>query len=236
MKILQFPIQKAVSIAVLSAAMIALSAPVRAQTSLTPELQTEAEQACIESARVKGFELDEVVSVAPADGDTVQVVLNLLREGQLYKLTCGYSTADRSAVVGEDAPGNAGAADTSTTAPSTTQTYQSFNPWLGLLIPLIGLPLLLLWARGRRSDEYVRYTSGDYDRVIYGERSEAIVRSNDELVNVYSGPGSTYRVTDTLRHGQRIVLSGRYDSDWLELEKGGWVPARYIETATRYAR
>lgn len=225
-----------ISIAVLAATMISLGAPARAQSSLTPELQTQAEQACIESAQTRGFELDEVVSVAPTDGDTVQVVLNLLRNGQLYKLTCGYSTADRSATVGEEAPGNAGAADTSTTAPSTTQTYQSFNPWLGLLIPLIGLPLLLLWAKGRRSDEYNRYANGDYDRVVYGERSEAIVRSNDELVNVYSGPGSTYRVTDTLRQGQRIILSGRYDSDWLELENGGWVPARYVETATRYVR
>jgi hypothetical protein len=41
-------------------------------------------------------------------------------------------------------------------------------------------------------------------------------------------------VTGNLRNGQRIVLSGRYDNDWVELENGGWVPVRFVETATRY--
>ena len=234
MKTLKPSIKVSMTAAILSATMLSLVAPTHAQLSLTPELQTRAEQTCIDSARTKGFELDQVVSVAPTDADTVQVVLNLTREGQLYKLTCNYSASNNSATVGDDV-NNAGAADTSTTAASATQTYTPWiNSWWGLLIPLIGLPLLLWWARGRRSDEYDRYTRGDSDRIAYRGRSEGIVRSIDDAISIYAGPSNTHSITGSLRNGQRVALSGRYDSDWVELEDGGWIAARHLETNPRY--
>lgn len=66
--------------------------------------------------------------------------------------------------------------------------------------------------------------------------TEGVIRTNGELLDVYSGPGTSYRVVSNLRNGQRVVLTGRQDNSWVELENIGWVPAQYIEADTRYVR
>ncbi|WNZ22476.1 SH3 domain-containing protein [Leptolyngbya sp. NK1-12] len=211
------------ALVVASAALVLSVSPGYAQ-SVSPELETRARDACTQKAQADGFTVQDVVSVAAADADTVNVVLNLNRDGQLYKLTCGYSASQNSAIVGDSA---------GTTA---TRTYQPWlNPWLLTLLPLlVGLPLLLAWTKGRSSDEYLRYTGVKNTRVHYGERSEAIVKTDGSMLDIYSGPASSYRVTGNLRNGQRVLLSGRYENSWVELADGGWIPAQYLETHPRF--
>lgn len=209
------------ALALVSTVLIAVASPVQAQT-VSAELETRAQEACIQKAQADGFTLQDVVSVTAADADTVNVVLNLNRDGQLFKLTCGYSASQGSATVGNDV-------GTTTVA----QTYQPWlNPWLGTLLPLIvGLPLLWAWTRGRGNTSYV---GRETVAARHGEHSEAIVRTNGERLDIHSGPASTHRVTGNLRSGQRVVLSGRYDNNWVELAEGGWVPSEYLDTNPRY--
>jgi hypothetical protein len=209
------------ALAIASTVLVVVATPIQAQT-VTAELETRAREACIQKAEADGFTLQDVVSVAPVDADTVNVVLNLNRDGQLFKLTCGFSASRGVATVGDDV---------GTTA--AVRTYQPWlNPWLGVLLPLLlGLPLLWAWTKGRGNTSYVgRETAA----VRYGERTEAIVRTNGERLDVHAGPGNSHRVTGNLRNGQRIVLSGRYDNNWVELLEGGWVPAEYLDTNPRY--
>jgi membrane protein implicated in regulation of membrane protease activity len=202
--------------ALVSITVVSTGAIVHAQ-GITPELEAQAEEACVNQARADGFELSEVVDISPADADTVNVVLNLTRDGQLFKLTCGYSAANQSVAATEAA-----------------RTYAPWiNPWLGILLPLlVGLPLLLWWAAGRREDDRDRVVTRE--RSYVGDRSEAVIRTNADAIDVHVGPSSTSRITGNLRNGQRIVLSGRYDNDWVELENGGWILSRFVDTATRY--
>jgi hypothetical protein len=202
------------------AVLVALASPAQAQ--ITTEQETRAQEACIQKAEADGFTLQEVVSVTAADADTVNVVLSLARDGQTARLTCPYSLSKGIATVGDKV---------GTTA--VAQTYQPWiNPWLGTLLPLIlGLPLLWAWTKGRGNTNYIgRETVATH----YGERSEAVVRTNGERLDIHAGPGSNHRTTGNLRNGQRVVLSGRYDNNWVELAEGGWVPAEYLDTNPRY--
>jgi uncharacterized protein YgiM (DUF1202 family) len=210
------------ALAATSTALILLSSPSYAQV-ISPELEARAREACTQKAEADGFTIQDVVSVAAADADTVNVVLNLNRDGQLYKLTCGYSASQNSATVG----------DSTDTA---VRTYQPWaNPWLLTLLPLlVGLPLLLAWTKGRSSEEYLRYAGAKDDHVRYAERSEAIVSTDGSMLDIHSGPAGSYRVTGNLRNGQRVQLSGRYENNWVELADGGWIPAEYLETNPRF--
>lgn len=241
---------KAVTFPSLTAAAILVGAatPLAANAqAVAPEVATAARQACISSAESKGFQVAEVVSIEPKPGvaDAANVVLSLTKAGQPYKLTCGYTKAT-GAVFGDHAATTTttdSTTTTTTTDPTTTTTLApapteavktvppaSLTPLWWLLLPLIGLPLLLWWARGRGATTVARkaYTTG---------RTEAIVRNNGNNLNVYSGPGTDYRVTRTLRDGQTVWLSGQYNNNWAELEDGGWIPTQNIETpALRYTR
>lgn len=209
-------------LATASAALVLLTSPSYAQ-AVSPELEARAREACIQKAEADGFTLQDVVSVAAADADTVNVVLNLNRDGQLYKLTCGYSASKGSAMV----------ADSAGTAARTYQPWM--NPWLLTLLPLlVGLPLLWAWTRGRSSEEYLRYAGGRDTHGRYVERSEAIVRTDGSMLDIRSGPAGSYRITGNLRNGQRVKLSGRYENNWIELADGGWIPAEYLETSPRF--
>lgn len=205
-----------------STALMLLVSPSYAQ-AVSPDLDARAREACIQKAEADGFALQDVASVTAADADTVNVVLNLNRDGQLYKLTCGYSASRGSATV----------ADSTSTA---ARIYQPWvNPWLLTLLPLlVGLPLLLAWVKGRSSEEYLRYAGVKDTRARYIEHSEAIVRTDGSMLDIHSGPAGTYRVTGNLRNGQRVQLSGRYENNWVELADGGWIPAEYLETNPRF--
>jgi hypothetical protein len=224
-------------LAVLVGVMLPL-APVRSQT-VAPDLAKAAQDACINVAQSRGFTLDRVIAVQADGVDAAKAVLSLTRNGQAFRLTCGYSRT-KGAIFGSDAP------STSTQVPAPTIPQPSVAvpavpvpavpapavpvgeaPDLSrlwwLLLPLIGLPLLLWWTR-RRGEQVVGRTYEAY---------EGIVRKVGG-VNIHSGPGATHGVTGSLQDGQRVVLSGRHDNNWTQLQEGGWIPSETIETS-RYA-
>jgi uncharacterized protein YgiM (DUF1202 family) len=227
-----------------TAIVVGASIPFAAASAqaLSAEASAAARQACISSAESKGFLVAEVVSIEPKAGvaDGANVILSLTKAGQPYKLTCGY-TKDAGAVFGDNtAPAATTTAPAATTtAPATaTETVKtlppaSLAPLWWLLLPIIGLPLLMWWTRGRGAAAAAN-ARRDY---VTGSRTEAVIRNNGSNVNVYSGPGTDYRVTGTLRDGQTVWLSGRHDNNWAELENGGWIPTQTVDTTvTRYAR
>jgi hypothetical protein len=224
MKGLKFAsIQSATAVSLLIGSSIALL-PAHAQ-QVRADIAEAAQESCIQSAESQGFTLNEVVSVEPsaqsgADGATV--VLDLIRDGESFKLTCDYNPAS-GAAIGDDA--------TRATTTGATDVESRAFPWWWLLLPIIGLPLLWAWTRGRDTAPVARESS----RRAYAENTEAIVRSSGRSVNIYDAPGTNNRVTGTLHDGQSVTLSGRYDNEWLELGLGGWVQRQYLETRPRYA-
>jgi uncharacterized protein YgiM (DUF1202 family) len=212
-------LKKAGALALLSAATFTVASPLHAQ-AIAPDLANEAKTACIDKAKADGYTLKDIVSVEPYDatGDRVRVVLNLEKGGAAARLTCGYTKGDRSV-----------AFDAGQAADTARDTAQGVNPWLWLLLPLIAIPLLLGLTRGRQRAA----TYDNYATRTPAERTEGFVRTNGEALDVYSGPGTTYRVTGSLRNGDRVVLTGRKENNWLELENGGWIPAQYVETSYR---
>ena len=211
---------------------------VSAQT-VSADLSTAAKDACTRSAESKGFTVKEVVSVEPKAGatDGATVVLNLDKAGQLYKLTCGYSASTGASI--DDSSSTASTmtapATTTTAAPTTTTTTTATAPTFNysapnlawLLLPLIGLPLLLALFRGRDKDA-VGYATRT-------ERLEGLVRNRGRALNVHSGPAAHHSVTETLRDGQRILLSGRQQDGWVELAEGGWVSSEALDLDVRHS-
>jgi len=192
---------------------------VSAQT-VSADLSTAAKDACTRSAESKGFTVKEVVSVEPKAGTTdgATVVLNLDKAGQLYKLTCGYSASTGASI--DD--GISGAVNTA------ARTFNYSAPSLAwLLLPLIGLPLLLALFKGRDKDA-VGYATRT-------ERLEGLVRNRGRALNVHSGPAAHHSVTETLRDGQRILLSGRQQDGWVELAEGGWVSSEALDLDVRHS-
>ena len=196
-----------------AALLLALVFPISSAyaQAVSADVAKAATEACSRSAESKGFQVKGVVSVEPKAGaDGVNVVLNLDRNGQAFKLTCGYSKA-AGAMFSDDA-GTASVA-----APNLSSLW-----WL--LLPLIGLPLLLAWTRGRDRKFYRAYQ----------ERSEAIVRNDGKSLSIHSGPDASRTVTGVLYDGQQVTLSGRQDDNWVELADGGWVPKRFLDMSAKY--
>jgi hypothetical protein len=213
-------LKKAATLAMFSAVTLSLVPPSYGQAPSVPkELADKAKQACIAKAQADGFKLKDVTSVEPYDqtGDRVKVVLNLTKiaDGTEARLTCGYSKDGVAAFDGNTAPAKEGG-----------------FPWLWLLLPLLGIPLLFALLKGKERPETDNVNV--YNRAAQTVRTEAVVRANSEYLDVHSGPGTTYEVTGTLRNGQRISLSQRRDNNWAELETGGWVPLQYLDLDTTY--
>lgn len=208
-------------LAMLSAATLAIASPIQAQGTVAPEVANAAKTACIDKAQADGYTLKDILSVEPYDatGDRVKVVLNLVKGGTEARLTCGYTKGDQSVAFDAGSP-----------AETATEPDRGVNPWLWLLLPIIGIPLLILLTRGKqRTDNY----DNDTIRTAGTERTEGLIKTNGEELDIYSGPGTTYRVTGTLRNGDRVTLTGRKENNWLELDNGGWIPAQFVETSYR---
>ena len=130
---------------------LCLMATTASYAQSTPEaLANTATEACVNAATSKGFELSKVVSVTPKSADGATVVLTLTRSKQIFKLTCGYTTA-AGASIGGDAP----AAATSTpepaaaapapiaAAPAAAADPAAVQPTLGSAAPCKDVPAFL---------------------------------------------------------------------------------------------
>lgn len=203
-------LSKSLAIACGSALLATAAAPSWAQS--TTEMLATAEEACIESAAADGYDPDlaQVVSSRAIDGDKVEVVLNLTKDGQSFdRLTCPFSA---STGIGNFV---SGAAET-VAAPGLGRLW-----WL--LVPLLGLPLLLAALRGR-DRAVVESIATTTDRVL----TEGWVNTNSGPLDVREYPNSNARVLRSLPNGEYVRLTGRHDSDWVELTEGGWVPSYYL--------
>lgn len=238
----------------ITAMSFSLNLPSFAQVQFTDQDKQDAQDACIQTAGEKGFTWKETVTVEPdtVQTDKLKIVLNLDKEGQEYKLTCYYG-ADKVAVFdGGDQP--AEVAETpveqpvaqtpvATATPTPVETRSGF-PWWLLLIPLIGLPLLWLLMKGNNEPTTTVATentsTNTYREPVVHTTKEVInprrvwIRNNDFGVNVHSGPGNTYEVTRTITEDQEVVITGRSENDWIELESGGWVERRFFEVDSNY--
>lgn len=189
------------------------------------DVANAAKGACEDAALNKGFKVVDVVSISPKGTDGADVVLTLSKEGQAYKLTCGYTTKGGAAFA-EDLTQSVA----STVGAVTTPTIpMNWGPLWWLLLPIIGLPLLLAWVGNRRTETVpaARHYAGT---TIVGKPYDAVVRSSGQTINVYSGPATTNRIVATLNDTQRVTLSGRKDGGWSELATGGWVQTPYLWT------
>ncbi|NJL44784.1 MAG: SH3 domain-containing protein [Leptolyngbyaceae cyanobacterium SM2_3_12] len=198
-----------------STVLAVVATPSLAQS--TGDMLETAKTACIEQAAQDGYnpDLAEVVSSRAIDNDRVEVVLNLTKDGQNFdRLTCPFSVSQG---IGSFATGAAdGVADT-VAAPGLGRLW-----WL--LLPLIGLPLLLWFLRGRDKDYVSTATTEVRDRVY----TEGYVNTNGGPLDVREQPNSASRVLRTLPNGDHIHLTGRHDNDWVEIVDGGWVPSYYL--------
>ncbi|NJK36539.1 MAG: SH3 domain-containing protein [Oscillatoriales cyanobacterium RM1_1_9] len=195
--------------------LILAIAPAIAQ-SVPAEIAKAAEEACIRSAGDKGFVYKETISVEPKTGDIngAVVVLSLDQNGQIAKLTCGYS-ASTGAMFDDGA--------------RAAVPQALINPWLLFLPALIGFPLFLWWW-GNSLDRSRGYARRD--------RTDAIVRNHGRNINIYSGPEDNYDVTGYVQDGQRVTLSGLHKNEWVELAEGGWIRSEHLESSvggSRYA-
>jgi hypothetical protein len=185
-----------------------------------PAVVQEAQQLCIDNANQKGFTLKQVVEAGASDrpGKDAKIVLSLDKGGQEFKQTCYYDKNAKSVFFDGDvlAP---------LTAPEAT--FQP-NLWWALL-PIIGLPLLLLWGKNRDA-KYARTAAATRTVRYY----DAIVRTADgSPIQVYEDPAYSARILRTIEDGQSVRITGRETDDWFELAGGGWLPKQYVRTSAR---
>lgn len=181
-------------------------------------LASRARELCITRARERGFELKSVESIVSVGDGGVRAVLSLTRQGANATLTCTL-TKEGTVALGDDT----GTGITANAQPAPT------GPLAWLLLPLLGLPLLGWWAKGRDRAN-LAYAQADYPS--YGRASEAAVRTGGDQLNVHVAPGSHHPVIRTLPDGQRVNTTGRYLEGWAELEQSGWVHADSLGTLT----
>lgn len=198
---------------------IGLVFPLAPTYASDPAIVNQAQELCVSKAKAKGFDLKEIIYSGGADvaGKDAKIVLNLTKDGQLFKLTCYYHKASGQVDLGDNV-----AADVANVAPSI--------PWWWLLLPLIGMVLLLAWARNRDKALGVVGRSG--------HQYEAYIRGNStEPVRVYASPSYNSSIIKAAYNGQKVIITDRdittETGNWIELASGGWVPEQYVGTSAR---
>ncbi|MFM9087237.1 MAG: hypothetical protein ACKOPT_03670 [Cyanobium sp.] len=215
--------------------------------TLSEDMVQASKDACVSLAKRRGFTVEQLINAQPASGDSASVVLKLMKAGEPYEFTCGFSQSINHFT----AP--APAAPTQRIAPAPVQAAPRaearqdvrreravvvdrnrqrqadanvrsdrgrFNAaWL---LPLLLLPLAAILFRNREEE------TGTTGRISTAPSMgtaivEALLRSQDTAIDVRSGAGSNHAITRTIPAGSRVRLSGRYDNDWAELAESGWI-------------
>lgn len=96
--------------------------------SVPEELANTAQEACVNAAKSKGFELSKVVSIAPKSADGATVVLTLTRSKQIFKLTCGYTKAAGASIGGDAKAPAAAAPEPAASAPAAAAPEPAPEP------------------------------------------------------------------------------------------------------------
>ena len=210
--------------AVILSLLLASAIPATQALAQTADVASAAKKACEESAVAKGFKVSEIVSVEPKGTDGANVVLSLIRAGNPYKLTCGYTVAGGASITEET---------TKTVTTTQTAATNAGFPWWWLLLPILGLLALFAWSRGQGEKTTVIDNRGyqaprTYETGFVAKPYDAIVRNSGQTVNVYSGPGTTNKIIKTLNDTERVRATGRKDGAWTELASGGWVQTSHL--------
>ncbi|PSN18789.1 hypothetical protein C7271_10730, partial [filamentous cyanobacterium CCP5] len=65
--------------------------------------------------------------------------------------------------------------------------------------------------------------------VVPNRWTQAVVVSGIEGLNARWGPGTGYGIYRTLAPGERVIITGRSDGNWAQLDNGTWVAASFLE-------
>jgi len=275
----RWPLGPSLAALILSAVLL-LQTSAAAAATLSEDMVQASKDACVNLAKRRGFSVEQVIQAQLASGDSASVVLKLMKAGEPYEFTCGFSQAIDHFVAPAPAPAPPAPPAAVTPAPgpvvqrpSATVTPIQAAPKVearqevrqevrreravvvnrdgqrtaeasasqsradrgrfnaAWLLPLLLLPLAAILFRNR--DEEASSASRIATPAITSTLVEALLRQQDNAIEVRAGAGAQHAVTRTLPPGSRVRLSGRYDNDWAELAESGWISIQALAADPR---
>jgi hypothetical protein len=188
-----------------------LALPISNAYASDPAIVEQAKTLCLDKAKAEGYELKSVLYSGSSDipGKDAKVVLQLIKNGQVAKLTCNYDQ-------------KSGMADFGTSEAALPPVS---IPWWGFLLPLLGL--LVLWFLSK----------GKHEARTYGHYYEADIRGGGDPIPVYDHPSLGANVISAVHNGERLRITDRdlaiANDSWVQLARGGWVEKQYVGTPFR---
>jgi hypothetical protein len=86
------PLMASLAAVVLSVVLLVQASAASAAT-LSEDMVQASKDACVNLAKRRGFTVEQVITAQPASGDSASVVLKLMKAGEPYEFTCGFSQA-----------------------------------------------------------------------------------------------------------------------------------------------
>lgn len=188
-----------------------LAIPISSAYAADPAVVEQAKTSCLDKAKTEGYELKDVLYAGSSDipGKDAKVVLQLIKDGQVAKLTCNYDVKSGGVEFG---------------TPEAAPPPVSIPLW-GFLLPLLGL--LALWFLAQGKDE----------TPTYGHYYEADIRAGADPIPVYDHPSLAANVISAVHNGERVRVTDRdlaiANNGWVQLARGGWVEKQYVGTPAR---
>jgi hypothetical protein len=176
-----------------------------------PAIVEQAKTLCLDKAKSEGYELKNVLYAGASEipGKDAKVVLQLIKDGQVAKLTCNYDVKSGGVDFG---------------APEAAPPPVSI-PWWAFLLPLLGLLALWFLSKGRNK------------ATTYGHYYEADIRGGSDPIPVYDHPSLASNVISAVHNGERVRVTDRdlviANDGWVQLARGGWVEKQYVGTPSR---
>lgn len=190
---------------------VSLAVPISSVQASDPAVVEQAKTLCLDKAKAQGYELKDVLYAGASEilGKDAKIVLQLIKGGQVAKLTCNYDVKSGGVDFG---------------SPEAAPPPVSI-PWWGFLLPLLGLLALWFLAKGK-----------DKTRT-YGHYHDADIRGGDGSIPVYELPSLSAKVIGAVHNGDRVRVTDRdiatANDGWVQLARGGWVEKQYVGTPSR---